>query len=178
MDEVACLVHQRLVLLYAQASSCLEEIRASGLSAHLMSVDGNPFPGADGWTRAPYPMPVIDVKGKGSIGFDPAGAFFVFAVPTAEAQAANINALSDCFENTALLGAVSLRDYRSGHNRAVQSVAAAAHDGELALLAIVRLGLETGDLLGLFGQAALIMAGRLPTLLSRPELKRPDTSTS
>jgi len=174
MDELTRCVHQRLVLLHAQASSCLEEIRASGLSAHLMSVDGNPFPGADGWTRAPYPMPVIDVKGKGSIGFDPAGAFFVFAVPTAEAQAASIDALSDCFENTALLGAVSLRDYRSGHNRAVQSVAAAAHDGEPVLLVIVRLGLETADLLGPFEQAALIMAGRLPTLLSPPQLRSLD----
>jgi len=178
MDEVACLVHQRLVLLHAQASSCLEEIRASGLSAHLMSVDGNPFPGVDGWTRAPYPMPVIDVKGKGSVGFDPAGAFFVFAVPTTEAQAANIDALSDCFENTSLLGAVSLRDYRSGHNRAVQSVAAAAHDSEPVLLVIVRFGLETEGLPGLFEQAALIMAGQLPTLLSPPELKRLDTSTT
>ena len=178
MDETARLVHQRLVLLHAQASSLLEEIRASGASAHLMSVDGNPFPGADGWTRTPYPMPVIDAKGKGSVGFDPAGAFFVFAVPIAEAQAASIDALSDCFENTALLGAVSLRDYRSGHNGAVQSVAAAAHDGEPALLVIVRFGLETEDLLGLFEQAALIMAGGLPTLLSPPELKRPDTSTT
>jgi hypothetical protein len=178
MDELTLLVHQRLVLLYAQALSCLEAIRASGLSAHLMSVDGNPFPGADGWRRAPYPMPVIDVKGKGSIGFDPAGAFFVFAVPTAEAQAASIDALSDCFENTALLGAVSLRDYRSGHNSAAQSVAAAAHDGELALLAIVRFALETEGLPGLFEQAALIMAGRLPTLLSPPELKRLDTANT
>jgi hypothetical protein len=178
MDELTRCVHQRLVLLYARASSLLEEIRASGASAHLMSVDGNPFPGADGWTRAPYPMPVIDAKGKGSVGFDPAGAFFVFAVPIAEAQAASIDALSDCFENTALLGAVSLRDYRSGHNGAVQSVAAAAHDGEPALLVIVRFGLEPEDLLGLFEQAARIMAGGLPTLLSPPELKRPDTSTT
>jgi hypothetical protein len=178
MDELTLLVHQRLVLLYAEASSLLEGIRASGLSAHLMSVDGNPFPGADGWTRAPYPIPVIDVKGKGSIGYDPAGAFFVFAVPTAEAQAASIDALSDCFENTALLGAVSLRDYWSGHNSAAQSVAAAAHDGEAVLLVIVRFGLETGDLLGRFEQAALIMAGQLPTLLSPPELKRLDTSTT
>ncbi|RIE15948.1 DUF3201 domain-containing protein [Candidatus Cryosericum septentrionale] len=178
MDELTRLVHKRLVLLHVQASSCLEEIRASGLSAHLMSVDGNPFPGADGWTRAPYPMPVIDVKGKGSIGFDPAGAFFVFAVPTTEAQPASIDALSDCFENTALLGAVSLRDYQLGRNRAVQSVAAAARDGEPALLVIVRFGLETEGLLRLFEQAALIMAGQLPTLLSPPELKRLDTSTT
>jgi len=168
MDELTRCVHQRLVLLYAQALSCLEAIRASGLSAHLMSVDGNPFPGDDGWTRAPYPMPVIDVKAKGSIGFDPAGAFFVFAVPTAEAQAASIDALADRFESTALLGAISLRDYRSGHNGAVQSVAAAAHEGERALLVIVRFGLETEGLPGLFEQAALIMAGRLPTLLSPP----------
>ena len=174
MDELTLLVHQRLVLLQAQASSCLEEIRASGLSAHLMSVDGNPFPGADGWTRAPYPMPVIDVKGKGSIGFDPAGAYFVFAVPTAEAQAAGIDALSDCFENTALLGAVSLRDYQLGRNRAVQSVAAAAHDSEQVLLVIVRFGLETEGLPELFEQAALIMAGQLPAVLS----PHPDTSTT
>jgi hypothetical protein len=174
MDEVACLVHQRLVLLHAQASTCLEEIRASGLSAHLMSVDGNPFPGADGWTRAPYPMPVIDVKGKGSIGFDPAGVFFVFAVPTTKAQAASIDALSDCFKNTALLGAVSLRDYRSGYNRTVQSVAAAVHDSEPALLIIVRFSMETEDLPGLFQQAALIMAGRLPSLLPSPELRSLD----
>jgi hypothetical protein len=171
MDETARLVHQRLVLLHAQASGLLEEIRASGLSAHLMSVDGNPFPGADGWTCTPYPMPVIDVKGKGSVGFDPAGAFFVFAVPIAKAQAASIDALSDCFENTVLLGAVSLRDYRSDHSRAAQSVAAAAHDGEPALLVIVRFGLETEDLLGLFEQAARIMAGGLPTLLPPPQLR-------
>jgi hypothetical protein len=174
MDELTLLVHQRLVLLQAQASSCLEEIRASGLSAHLMSVDGNPFPGADGWTRAPYPMPVIDVKGKGSIGFDPAGAFFVFAVPTGEAQAANIDALSDRFKNTTYLGAISLRDYRSGYNMAVQSVAAAARDGEPALLVIVRFGPETEGLPGLFQQAALIMAGRLPSLLPSPELRSLD----
>jgi hypothetical protein len=174
MDELTLLVHQRLVLLHAQASSCLEEIRASGLSAHLMSVDGNPFPGADGWTRAPYPMPVIDVKGKGSIGYDPAGAFFVFAVPTAEAPAASIDALSDCFENTALLGAASLRDYQLGHNRAAQSVATAAHDGERALLVIVRFGLETEGLPGLFEQAARIMVGQLPAVLS----PHPDTSTT
>jgi len=174
MDELTLLVHQRLVLLQAQASSCLEEIRASGLSAHLMSVDGNPFPGADGWTRAPYPMPVIDVKGKGSIGFDPAGAFFVFAVPTGEAQAASIDALSDRFKDTALLGAISLRDYRSGYNRAVQSVAAAARDGEPALLVIVRFGLETEGLPGLFEQTARIMAGRLPSLLPSPELQSLD----
>lgn len=171
MDELTLLVHQRLVLLQAQASSCLEEIRASGLSAHLMSVDGNPFPRTDGWTRAPYPMPVIDVKGRGSIGFDPAGAFFVFAVPTAEAQAAGIDALSDCFENTAVLGAASLRDYRSGHNRAVQSLATAAHDGEQVLLVIVRFGLETEGLPGLFEQAVLIMAGRLTS-------ERPDSSST
>jgi len=175
MDELTCLVHQRLVLLYAQASTCLKEIRTSGLSAHLMSVDGNPFPGADGWTRAPYPMPVIDVKGKGSIGFDPAGAFFVFAVPTTKGQAASIDALSDCFENTALLGAVSLRDYRSGYNRAVQSVAAAARDGEPAVLVIVRFDLEMEGLPGLFEQAALIMAGQLPTLLSPPQLRSLDS---
>jgi len=174
MDELTRLVHQRLVFLHAQASTCLEEIRTSGTSAHLMSVDGNPFPGADGWTRALYPMPVIDVKGKGSIGFDPAGAFFVFAVPTAEAQAASIDALSDCFENMALLGAVSLKDYGSGHNRAVQSVAAAARDGEPALLVIVRFDLETEGLPGLFEQAALIMAGRLPSLLPSPELRSLD----
>jgi hypothetical protein len=174
MDGLTRCVHQRLVLLYAQASSLLEAIRALDMSAHLMSVDGNPFPSADGWTRAPYPMPVIDVKGKGSIGFDPAGAFFVFAVPTAEAKPASIDALSDYFESTALLGAVSLRDYPSGHNRAVQSVAAAAHDGEAALLVIVRFGLETEDLPGLFEQAVLIMAGQLPTVLS----PRPDTSTT
>jgi|GEM_PF-1906093 len=174
MDELTHLVHQRLVFLHAQASSCLEEIRASGLSAHLMLVDGNPFPEADGWTRAPYPMPVIDVKGKGSVGFDPAGAFFVFAIPTAEASAARIDALSDCFENTALLGTVSLRDYWSGHNRAAQSVAAAAHDGEPAVLVIVRFGLEMEGLPGLFEQAALIIAGRLPTLLSPPQLRSLD----
>jgi hypothetical protein len=174
MDELTRLVHQRLVFLYAQASTCLEEIRASSLSAHLMSVDGNPFPEADGWTRAPYPMPVIDVKGKGSIGFDPAGAFFVFTVPTALAQAASIDALSDCFENTALLGAVSLKDYRSGHVRAVQSVGAAAHDGEPAVLVIVRFDLEMEGLSGLFEQAALIMAGRLPSHLSAPPLQSLD----
>jgi hypothetical protein len=111
------------------------------------------------------------VKGKGSVGFDPAGAFFVFAVPTAKAQAASIDALSDCFENTVLLGAVSLRDYQSDHSRAAQSVAAAAHDGEPALLVIVRFGLETEDLLGLFEQAARIMAGGLPTLLPPPQLR-------
>jgi len=168
------LVHRRLVLLHARASRCLEEIRASGLSAHLMSVDGNPFPEPDGWTRSPYPMPVIDVKGKGSIGFDPAGTFFVFAVPTADARAASIDALFDCFENTALLGAISLNNYRSGSNRAVQSVAAAARDGEQVLLIIVRFELETEGLLGLFEQAALIMAGRLPTPLTPPELRRLD----
>jgi hypothetical protein len=174
MDEMARCMHERLVLLHARASSCLEEIRASGLNAHLMSVEGNPFPGADGWTRAPYPMPVIDVKGKGSIGFDPAGAFFVFAVPTAEAPEANIDGISDCFENTALLGAVSLRDYRPGHNRAVQSIAAAAYDDEPVLLVIVRFSLETGNLLGLFRQAVFMMAGQLPTLLSSPELRSLD----
>jgi len=178
MDELTLLVHQRLVLLYTQASSLLEAIRALDMSAHLMSVDGNPFPSADGWTRAPYPMPVIDVKGKGSIGFDPAGVFFVFAVPATEAKAENIDALSDCFESTALLGAVSLRDYRSSHNGAVQSVAAAVHDGEAALLVIVRFGLETEGLPGLFEQAVLIMAGQLPTLLSPPDLKRQNTSTT
>jgi len=98
----------------------------------------------------------------------------VFAVPTAEAQAASIDALSDCFENTALLGAVSLTDYRSSRNGAVQSVAAAAHEGEHALLVIVRFGLETEGLPGLFEQAALIMAGQLPTILS-PRL---DTSNT
>jgi hypothetical protein len=166
MDELTLLVHQRLVLLHAQASRCLEELRASGPSAHLMWVDGNPFPGADGWIRAPYPIPVIDVKGKGSIGYDPAGAFFVFAVPTAEARAASIDELSDCFKDTAVLGADSLKDYRSDHNSAVQSVAAAGHDGEVALLVIVRLGLKTEGLLRLFEQAALIMAGRLASILS------------
>jgi hypothetical protein len=160
MDKLARLVHQRLVVLYEQASTCLEEIRTSGLSAHLMSVDGNPFPGAEGWTRAPYPMPVIDVKGKGSIGFDPAGAFFVFAVPTAEAPVASIDVLSDCFENTVLLGAVNLRDYRCGHVAAVRSVALAVQDGESALLVIVRFNLETGGLPGLFKQAASIMTGQ------------------
>jgi hypothetical protein len=119
-------------------------------------------------------MPVIDVKGKGSIGFDPAGAFFVFAVPTAEAQAASIDALSDCFENMALLGAVSLKDYGSGHNTAVQSVAAAARDGEPALLVIVRFDLETEGLPGLFEQAALIMAGQLPPPPSSSELRSLD----
>jgi len=119
-------------------------------------------------------MPVIDVKGKGSIGFDPAGTFFVFAVPTADARAASIDALFDCFENTALLGAISLNNYRSGSNRAVQSVAAAARDGEQVLLIIVRFELETEGLLGLFEQAALIMAGRLPTPLTPPELRRLD----
>jgi hypothetical protein len=119
-------------------------------------------------------MPVIDVKGKGSIGFDPAGAFFVFAVPTAEAPEANIDGISDCFENTALLGAVSLRDYRPGHNRAVQSIAAAAYDDEPVLLVIVRFSLETGNLLGLFRQAVFMMAGQLPTLLSSPELRSLD----
>jgi hypothetical protein len=166
MDNVAHLVHQRLVLLYAQASSLLEEIRASGASAHLMSVDGNPFPGANRWTRAPYPMPVIDVTGKGSIGFDPAGAFFVFAVPTVEAKAASIDALFNRFENTSLLGANSLTDYWSAHNGAVQSVAEAARDGEAALLVIVRFGLEIEGLPGLFEQAARIMAGRSPTIVS------------
>ena len=92
------------------------------------------------------------MKGKGSIGFDPARAFVVFAVPTAEAGVASIDALSDCFENTALLGAVNLRDYRCGHIAAVQ-------DGESALLVIVRFNLETEVLPGLFKQAASVMAG-------------------
>jgi hypothetical protein len=174
MDELTLLVHQRLVLLQAQASRCLEELRASGASAHLMWVDGNPFPGADGWVRAPYPIPVIDVKGKGSVGFDPAGVFFVFAVPTAEAQAASIDEMSDCFKDTAVLGANSLKDYRSDHNRADQSVAKAAHDGEAALLVIVRFGPETEDLPELFKQAALIMAGRLASILS----ELPDASST
>jgi len=173
MDKLAHLVHQRLVVLYEQASTCLEEIRASGLSAHLMSVDGNPFPGAGGWTRAPYPMPVIDVKGKGSIGFDPAGAFFVFAVPTAEAPVTSIDALSDCFENTALLGVANLRDYQCGHVAAAQSVASAAQDGESALLVIVRFNLETEGLPGLFKQAVSAMAGQLCRSTSRADtLKR------
>lgn len=168
MDKVARLVHQRLALLYAQASRLLDEIRASGASAHLMSVDGNPFPGANRWIRAPYPMPVIDVTGKGSIGFDPAGAFFVFAVPAVEAKAASIDALFNCFENASLLGANSLTDYWSSHHGAVLSVAEAAHDGEAVLLVIVRLGLEMEGLPGLFEQAAHIMAGQLPTILSPP----------
>jgi hypothetical protein len=173
MDELTRLVHQRLVVLYEQASTCLEEIRASGLPAHLMSVDGNPFPGAEGWTRAPYAMPVIDVKGKGSIGFDPAGTFFVFAVPTADAEVASIDALSDCFENTALLGAVNLRDYRCGHVAAAQSVASAAQDGESALLVIVRFNLDTEGLPGLFKQAVSVMAGQLCRPTSRADtLKR------
>ncbi|MHB8107296.1 MAG: hypothetical protein ACYDH4_07705 [Candidatus Cryosericum sp.] len=160
MDKLARLVHQRLVVLYEQASTCLAKIRASGLSAHLISVDGNPFPGAQGWTRAPYPIPVIDVKGKGSIGFDPAGAFFVFAVPTAEAPVANIDALSDCFGSTALLGAANLRDYRCRHVAAARSVASALQDGESALLIVVRFNLEAEGLPGLFTQAASIMAGQ------------------
>jgi hypothetical protein len=176
MDELTLLVHQRLVLLYFRASSLLEEIRASGMSAHLMSVDGNPFPDVGGWTRAPYPIPVIDVKGRGSIGHDPAGVFFVFAVPTAEAQATSADALSDCFENVAFLGADRLEDYRFGYNNAVQAIAAAAHDGETALLVMIRLDMETQNVLQLFDQASMIMAGHLPTLQSPREIEHPDAS--
>ncbi len=178
MDEFALLVHQRLVLLYARASSLLEEIRASGMSAHLMSVDGNPFPDAGRWTRAPYPIPVIDVKGRGSIGFDPAGVFLVFAVPVAEAQPTYLDALSDCFKNVAFLGADRLEDYRSGHNNAVRAIAAAVHDGETALLVVVRLDMETQGVLRVFDQASMIMAGNLPTLRSPCEPGHPDTSTT
>ena len=92
------------------------------------------------------------MKGKGSIGFDPAGAFFVFAMPTAEAAVANVDALSGYFENTTFLGSANLRDYRCGHIAAVQ-------DGESALLVIVRFNLETEGLPGLFKQAASVMAG-------------------
>jgi hypothetical protein len=51
---------------------------------------------------------------------------------------------------------------------------AAAHDGEVALLVIVRLGLKTEGLLRLFEQAALIMAGRLASILS----ELPDASST
>jgi len=171
MDELTLLVHQRLVLLYEQASTCLEGIRASGLSAHLMSVDGNPFPGTDTWTRALYPIPVIDVKGEGSIGFDPAGAFFVFAIRTSEARTARIDALSACFENVALLGAVNLMDYRSGRVMAARSIEAAVSDGESALLVILRFDLETRGLPRLFKQAALVMRGGLAS-------EHPDSSST
>jgi hypothetical protein len=90
----------------------------------------------------------------------------VFAVPTVEAKAASIDALFNRFENTSLLGANSLTDYWSAHNGAVQSVAEAARDGEAALLVIVRFGLEIEGLPGLFEQAARIMAGRSPTIVS------------
>lgn len=157
MDDAAQLVHQRLVLLYARASTCLEEVRTSGLPAHMMSVDGNPFPGERAWVRASYPIPVIDVKGQGSIGFDPAGAFFVFAVPTTEAPVARLDTLFVCFENAALLGAANLRDYRAGGADTATSVASAVRDGESVLLAILRVDLETGVLPALFRQAVQIL---------------------
>ena len=110
------------------------------------------------------------MKGKGSIGFDPAGAFFVFAVPTAEAGVANIDALSGYFENTTFLGGANLRDCRCGHIAAVRSVASAVQDGESALLVIVRFNLETEGLPGLFKQAASVMAGQLCRSISRADI--------
>ena len=157
MDELALLLHRRLMLMYAQGSSCLEEIRRTGLSAHLMSVDGNPFPAEGGWVRALYPIPVIDVKGQGSIGFDPAGAFFVFAVPTTEAPVTKLDTLSRRYENTAFLGAANLRDYRTGGSDAAHSVALAVRDWESVVLVILRFDLETTGLPALFRQAAQIL---------------------
>jgi len=53
-------------------------------------------------------------------------------------------------------------------------VEAAAHDRERALLVIVRFGLETGDLPGLFKQAALIIACQTPSFLPPPQLRSLD----
>lgn len=157
MDELVRRMHERLVQLYVLASTCLEELRTAGVSAHVMSVGGNPFPGDAHWIRTSYPVPVIEVPAKGSIGFDPAGAFFVFAIPTSEATTTGIETLSQSFDDIAVLGAVNLTNYWLTCRTSAECTTAAVCDGEPALLVIVRLDLEKQDLVRLFRQAALIM---------------------